>query len=336
MRRLRIGRIADAAEPLRYHAAALPTFVIPLLALVAIAGYLVGHKHSSSASSSAVRTARTADVVFQYPRGWSRVSGGPQLDGLDLTQTTRLAPKGRSAQAGLLVGSLPAREPGPLTASFVAELKQLPQVAIVSLNEAQAYRYTRARPPGFAPALTLFVIPNPGGAATAFACYAPSAGSPYMRACEATVAGVTVIGQTLTYQLTPESRYAAGLSAVIVALDKLRVSLRSELQPQISAARAKQLAQGLAASFGDAGTALSKLEPNAPVERAQATLAAALTQARGGYEALAEAVAALSVPAYEAAQQRVASAEASVDNALENFALLGYIPAESAASNARS
>jgi hypothetical protein len=336
MRHSRIGHLADVTEPLRYRAAALPAFIVPLLVLVAVFGYLVGHTHSGSGSSGVARTARGADVVFQYPPGWAPASSGPQLDGLSLSHATRVAPTGQAQRAGLLVGSLPTNDPGPLPASFVARLTRLPQTAIVNLIEAQAYRYTQLHVRGFAPTLTLFAIPNPDGASTALACYAPSSSSPYMRACEETVAAVTVAGQSQTYQLAPEPKYASELSATIRTLDRLRTSLERELHPQITAARAEQLARALAAGFGDARTALTKLEPNAPVEQAQAVLASAIGQAGAGYEALGAAVAALSVPTYEAAQARVATAEASVDKALENFALLGYIPAQSASSDAPS
>jgi hypothetical protein len=331
----RSGRPAGAFEPIRYRpaGAGLPTFVVPLLVLVAVLGYLVGHQRSKSTPSVTARTARSGDVVFQYPLGWGPVTSGPQIAELSLAQARRVAPHGRAAQAGLIVGSLPLGEPGPLPAAFVAKLARLPRIALVDLIEVQAYRYTRLSVPGFAPTLTLFVIPNAEGAWTALACYAPSTNSPYMRACEQTVAAVTVAGQSQTYQLTPEPKYAAEISAAIVTLDRVRVSLKRELHPQITAARAAQLARGLASGFSEAGEALAKLVPSTPVEQSQEALAATIQQARAGYEALAAAAAASDVPAYEAAQSRVSAAEASVDKALENFALLGYIPAQSASSD---
>ena len=57
------------------------------------------------------------------------------------------------------------------------------------------------------------MIPNPGGDPTALACYAPSPTSPYMRACEGIVSGVTVVGQSQNFQLTPEAGYAAKIGA---------------------------------------------------------------------------------------------------------------------------
>jgi hypothetical protein len=335
--RFRSGRPAAAVESARYRAAGggLPTFVVPLLILVAVLGYLAGHTRSKSASSVTARTARSVDVVFQYPLGWAPAAAGPQIAGLTLAHATRVAPRGQVANAGLLVGSLPIGEPGPLPAGFVAQLPRLPQTALVDLVEVQAYRYTQLAPRGFAPTLALFVIPSAEGAWTALACYAPSLSSPYMHECEQTVAAVTVAGQSQTYQLTPEPRYAAEISAAITTLDRVRVSLKRELHPQITAARAEQLARGLAAGFSDAAGALGRLVPGVPVEQAQQALATAIRQARAGYDALAAAAAELSVPAYEAAQGRVSTAEASVDRALENFALLGYIPAQSASSTGR-
>lgn len=328
------ARSADAADVAHYRDG-LPTVVVPLLVLVAILGYLAGHTSSKSASPVAARTARSGDVVFQYPIGWAPVSSGPSIPGLSLTQAARVAPRGQLPRAGLLVGSLPDGEAGPLPASFVTQLPRLPRIALVDLVEAQAYRYTRIGVRGFSPTLTLFVIPNAEGAWTALACYAPSASSPYMHACEQTVAAVTVAGQSQIYQLAPEPKYAAAISAAILTLDRLRVSLKRELHPQITATRAEQLARRLENGFAEAGTTLGALVPATPVAHAQEALAAAIQQARAGYGALAAAASELSVPAYETAQRRVSAAEASVDKALENFALLGYIPAQSAAGEAR-
>jgi hypothetical protein len=306
----------------------MPAFIIPLLVLVAAAGYLAGRTHSSGGSAAAARTARSANVVFQYPAGWSQASGGPQLAGLALEQATLVAPRGHAASAGMLVGSLPRGGAAPLPASFVAQLSRLPQTAIVELIEAQAYRYTQVQLRGFGEALTVFVIPSADGASTALACYAPSASSPHMRSCEQSVSAVAVANQSQTVQLAPEPKYAAELSKAILALDRLRVSLERELHPQITAARAGQLARRLQTGFGEAGSALARMQPSAPVEGAQSALAAAIEKASAGYAALASAAGELSVPAYEAAQAHVAAAEAGVNKALASFALLGYIRAE--------
>ncbi len=323
-RYLRTGQLTDAAEPIHYGERGLPTFVIPLLILVAVLGYLAGHSSSKSAPTATLRTARSADLVVQYPRGWAQQSRGPRITGLTLTEAMLFAPRAAVSSAGLIVGSLPRGEPSPLPSAFVAKLSTLPQVALVDLIEAQAYRYTELRLPGFVHTLTIFVIPNPEGAATALACYAPSASSPYMRDCERTVAAVLVAGRSHGYQLTPEPKYAAEISATVDTLDRLRVLLKGELAANRSAARAEQLTRRLAGGFAEAGRSLSGLEPAEPVEQAQAVLVSAIEQARVGYESLASAAAAGNAAEYEAARTDVSRAEASVDQALQSYALLGY------------
>jgi len=231
---------------------------------------------------------------------------------------------------------VPHGEPGPLPRRFVAGLSRIPQTQIVDLVEAQAYRYAQLGVRGFDDMLTIFVIPDPGGDPTLLACYAPSAASAYMRTCEQTVAGVTLVDQSQTYELTPEPTYARDISGAVAQLDALRIALKRELRPQVSAATARELATRLAAGFAAADAALKGLEPSFAAERPQAALSTAILQARDGYVALASAASAESAAAYAAAQQRIATAESDVNWALENFALLGYDPQNKTLSGAKS
>lgn len=353
-----VRRAPAAARPqlLDRARAGLPTAVVPLLVAVAVLGYVAGHSGGKDESSEErARTARTANVLVEYPSGWRPAPGRSPIPGLALAHAQLIAPRGDAAAAGLLVGSLPAREPGPLPASFLERVRRQPQTTIVDLVELQAYRYAQLSVRGFERALIIFVIPNPGGSSTALACYASPpasstpagsstpvgstttpAGSGFMRACEQTVASVTIAGQPQTYQLTPEPAYASAISAAIAALDRLRVALKRELRPQVSAADAEALARRLADGYAAAGAKLSRLEPSFASQRAQSTLSAAIEQARAGYAALAAAAGARSASGYAAAQARIAAAEVAVDRALENFVLLGYSPALSTATNPRS
>ncbi len=147
--------------------------------------------------------------------------------------------------------------------------------------------------------------------------------------------GTAVVDQSHVYQLTPEPRYAARISASISSLDGLRVALKRELQPQITVERAQQLATRLAEGFAQAATSLSKLEPSAAVAPVQATLSSSIERARAGYTALAASAAERDVSAYTAAKERISAAESDVDWALENFVLLGYGPALSGSTGSR-
>jgi hypothetical protein len=334
MRHPRRGLSAPRNRPTLYRPRSLPVAVIPLFVAVAVLGYAAGHLRSGNGAGDAGRTATSAHVLIEYPVGWKRAAGGARIPGLAIAHAQLIVVARSEANAGLIVGTLPAGELGPLPKRFVAGLKQLPQTAVVELVEGQAYRYTHFTGPGFAVPLTLFVIPNPGGDPTALACYAPSPTSPYMRTCEGIVSGVTVVGQSQIFQLTPEAGYAAKIGAATELLDRLRVALKRELHPQISAARAQQLATELADGFAKAGESLSLLEPSPAVAPLQKALQSGMQRARDGYRALSQAAAERSLAAYTDAQTRISGAEADVDRSLQDFVLLGYgsslqIPAKS-------
>jgi hypothetical protein len=303
---------------------ALPVLVVPVLVLVAVLGYLAGHKHSHAIASQRPHAVTTGNVVLNYPAGWHAVTQGVQISNLALARPSAIGPSGSVATAGLLIGTLPPGELAPLPRQFVTKLQRPPTTEIVDLLEIQAYRYAHLSVPGFAKSLTIFVIPNRGGAPTALVCFAPSASSAYMRACERSIAAVTVAGQLQGSQLTPDPTYAAQISAAIAALDGLRVSLKRELSPAVSAATAQRLARRLAGGYAVAADALAELEPSAEAAPVQAALAGAIARAHADYTALAGAAGEQDVTAYEAAQRKIASAEADVDEALESFALLGY------------
>jgi hypothetical protein len=321
---------------MRGYGRGVPTAVIPVLVAVAILGYVAGHSGSKGPSSEKLRTARSANVVVDYPADWRPVDRAPAIPGLAIVRPIVLAPHGNAARAALLVGSLPRGELSPLPGRFVSSLRGLPDTEVVNLLEIQAYRYAHVNVPGFDKTLTIFVIPNPGGDPTALACYAPSVRSIEMRACEQTVATVTLVGQSQTYELTPEPNYARKISASISSLDLLRGELRRELRPQVTAAAAQALATRLAEGLSRVATSLSGLEPAFAAGQAQAALSASILRARDAYSALAAAAGEESASGYAAARRRISQAESDVDWALENYALLGYGPVSRAPSGARS
>jgi hypothetical protein len=303
----------------------VPPVIIPVLLVVAIVAYLIGsHRPSSSAPPSGssapagpTRIASGSSVLLEYPVAWQTAGAAPALPGLPITHPLLLAPGGHTSEAGLLSGQLPAAQPSPLPASFVALIHDVPRTEVVSLGNGEAFRYAGIT--GYQRTLDVYVVPTVGASPTALVCYAASGYTSYLKQCEQIVAKATVATQT-SYSLSPDATYANQLSGLISALDKERVTLRAQMraQPEMVAT----LATRLAARFAHTAAAVAALEPPLPASAAQASLASALQDARHAYTALA--VAAGEPVGYASAEPQVNAAEATVDAALENYALLGY------------
>lgn len=303
----------------------MPPVVIPVLLVIAIAAYLIGNHGSSTpppvaplaVSGKETRIASGSSVVLEYPAAWRTAGSAPAIPGLSIAHPLLLAPGGNSAHAGLLSGQLPVGQPSPLPASLLALLHTVPRTEVVSLENLQAYRYSNIS--GYQRALDIYVIPAVGGSWTALICYATSGYAGYLQQCEQIVAKVTLVSQT-SYGLNPNAAYASQLSELIAALERERMRLRAQMpkQPTMLAS----LATTLASRFAGTAASVTALEPPVPASAAQAVLASALLRARAAYTALA--IAADEADALGGPEAQVNEAEASVDAALENFALLGY------------
>jgi hypothetical protein len=305
--------------------------IIPILAVAAIFGYLLG-KHGeappSGGESAALRAHGTqlasADtVLFEYPTSWRRVATAPAVPELAIAHPFLLAPGGEAKNAGLVSGQFGAGEPGPLPRRFLALARGTPHTEVVSLTNTQAYRYSRLDVPGLKHVVDLYVIPRPGAGATVIGCYASSGYLAYLHQCEEIVAQLTLVGQS-TPVLSPATAYAAGLGRLLVKLEGERVRLRGEIHARSGLAGAGTLAGALAQRFADASRSLRTLEAPAAADAAQSALARALEQAQAAYAALALAGAQESPEEYALAKSSVEAAEREVDATLETFALLGY------------
>jgi hypothetical protein len=298
--------------------------VVPAFIAIAIIGFVVGHHGARKARAEKTHTASVASVLLDYPSTWQPGGATPQIPGLPIGNPLGLARAGHAAQAGLVAGQLPGGEPSPIPRALITLLKQLPTTEVVDLLGNQAYRYPRLQVPGFAPEVTLYTIPNPGGEATALACYASAGYAADLRTCEHIVATLTLVGQSQSYDLTPNTTYATQLTASITALDQQRLVLRREMSVEVPSLALERTAIRLSAVFAHAAESLAPLEPSPAAGRAQGALASALMQARAAYAAFATAVKEGGPAGMNTARQRVYEAETKVDQALEDFALLGY------------
>jgi hypothetical protein len=298
--------------------------VIPVLVVVAIAGYLLGIHRGSTPSitaTGALRVASGTNLLVEYPSSWQTVASAPRLAGLKIAGSRVIAPAGNSRTAGLISGQLPAGEAGPLPAAFLALVHGAPHVEVVNLEHVQAYRFSQLS--GYERTLDVYVIPTVGGTPTALVCYAASGSSSFFQQCEQIVATVTLVGET-SFDLSPNASYAGQLGTLIGKLDKERLRLRRKIRASTVTARLSSLASTLAGRFAAASASLVSLEPPQAATAAQAELTTALMSAHAAYVTLSTAAAAEDSAAYSEAEQTVIAAEAGVDTALQNFALLGY------------
>jgi hypothetical protein len=293
-----------------------------LLALV-IVGYLAGHSGSQGAAEKTL-TASATNVLLTYPAAWRAAPASPEIQGLAIVHPLVLAPGGDATQAGLVAGQLGAGQAAPLPRPLIALMRTLPETTVVDLLATQAYRYAHVNLTGWNRDLTLYAIPNQGGEETVLACYAAASLTADMRTCEHVVTSLTLVGQSQTYDLTPNPAYARELSASIAALDAQRSSLRRELSLQTTSSAAQSAATRLASAYASAAASIAKLEPSSVAGQAQATLTRSILQTSNAYKAYAAAAGEESQTALTAARKRVAEAETGVQNALEEFALLGY------------
>jgi hypothetical protein len=299
---------------------------LPAVALIVavVVGYLAGRGHARALPREQMYTTSVGTVLLDLPARWRRVSIAQPIPGLAIRHEVAFAPGGDPSSAGLRAGALAAGQPSPLPRAFVSLLRKLPTTDVVGLQETQAYRYSAITVPGVAQSLTLYVVPNPGGDATALVCYAAAGHTSDMQACERAVATLTLAGQAQSYDLTPQLDYAQRLSALLASLDAQRVALRRQLGGRVSPGQMQRAAGTLAQAFAAAAASLANLEPTSAIGRAQSDLSGAILRARGAYAALAAAAAQHSEARFAAARSGVDAAEAGVDEALQAFSLLGF------------
>jgi hypothetical protein len=309
-------------------ARSLPQMLVPILVVIAIAGYLVGIKHPQSAAvteaAEKTRVAYGASVLLRYPSGWSPTAGVPTIPGLPVSSPLVLAPNGNSANAGLLSGQLPHDGTSPLPESFIAELDGVPHTEVVELVNVQAYRYSSVHVHGYEPTLELYVVPNSSEIPTVLACYASPGFASVLHECEDMVAKLALTGVS-SFNVNPEPGYARRLGTLITALDRERAALRQQMSVAgITPGAVGVLARKVAAKFNEVAESLTVLEPPIAAAPSQAALAAALVAARNSYHHLGTIASGQRKALYNEARSHITHVEDVVDRALESFALLGY------------
>jgi hypothetical protein len=305
--------------------------IVSVLVVVALLGYLAGHRGAPGASSGSASAAKegsrlvsAADVLLEVPALWARAPTTAAIPGLQLERELTIAP-GNAQASGLISGQLPAGQASPLPVAFLRSLDGVPRTDVLNFLGGQAYEYSGFTVPGYSRTLNLYVVPTTGTGTgpTLLACYAAKGFEARLAQCQQIVAKFTLVGQA-QYDLNPDSVYAARLGGLVRSLDAKRLALRRRMGTSGTPAAVGALGKALAAALAGSAESLSALEPPIAAGPAQASLAHALLLARQSYQALAAAASSERLARYDAALGRVERADTAIDDALESFALLGY------------
>jgi hypothetical protein len=299
--------------------------VVGLLVLLGLVGYLIGHRHTDPAPVALSRSITDAGVLIEYPASWERSRLPPAYGTLgDLRQSLVLAPEGRSTEAGLVVGLLSETTRGPLPPTLVGRAGGDPHAEVVFMVAGvQAYRYSHLVLNDPALHSVAYSIPTAADHTVVALCYTAAAASKTVSECEQIVEALTPL-QAEPKELAPYGRSAGLLKAALRTLVAERDAIRLQMRASRASSRLASLATRMADAFAAARRTLSPLPPLlAHNSEAGLALIGSLNAVQKAYIDLA--VAASGQPgSYTSARSNVYAAEARLQNALDELALLGY------------
>ena len=291
-----------------------------MVVVAAVAGFLIarsaGSRHTNSSALTHVATAPTFHV--RYPADWKR-GRTPQLAGLTLAGAVGVRPSASTAHH-LAIGTTPATTVGTLPASFLASLPRRPRPQTVRLGPIDYDRYLNLRPRGTDGVVSIYLLATTRATIIA-TCTAPRPDGTFTAECERVLRtlrlapGVKVSGGV-------DAAYALELNQILATLNQSRKADGPGLLSHDLAERARA-AERLGDAEAHAARAAQRLSAGT-ADDANATLAAALRQAAGGYRALAKAARARDEHAYDAAQKTLREAQTRLEGAFKELSRLGY------------
>jgi serine/threonine-protein kinase len=281
--------------------------VAALMAVVAVAGYVVGQGGSDDATPAS-KVASNDDLAVAYNANWTPGGGSDAVRGLELASPIAL----QSGNAHIVAGKIANPGPGLLPVGVGAPRK----TDVVSLDRTPALRHTGV-PAGAGGSATVFVVSTEDGP-EAIAC---AGASP--KACEGVAATLRLkTGAALDIQ--PDEDYATALTALLA--DRARRDGADRRALARSGNSTTQAAAAAAASRAQAALAKRARDLPAPqaATAANEAVAAAIAGTATGYKRLAAASRAHDAAAYRRAGAALRRADARLAAATGALGLLGY------------
>jgi hypothetical protein len=296
--------------PARRSPASLPVLGAGALALVVVAGFLIGKSTSADDSPPASGPEVTAGrLSVQAPAGWSKASQPEQI--LGLRPAASISREGAESDASVTVGMSRATGPALLPKALV---KKAPDAKPVALGELTALRYAKLAPGHGEAELRVYVAPVTGGVATV-ACVLPADPvQSFVADCDK-IAGSLELREGEPIPLGPDKDYERVLDKAITTLNKSAKGSAAALRNADTARGQAQAARSLQAAYRKAAGSLRNATDNPQVSNA--AIVAALNALANAYGRLATAAQAQNEAAYAAARARIADGERRVKQALK-------------------
>jgi Protein kinase domain len=301
---------APAGEAPGRRPASLPLLGAGALALVVIAGFLIG-KSTSADDSPPTRgeEVEAGRLSVQAPDGWTKAPQPEEI--LSLRHAASILPEGTQGGGSATVGMSSATGPALLPNGLV---KNAPDPEAVELGGLKALRYSRLEPGNGEAELRVYAAPVTGGVATV-ACALPSeATQSFLAGCDRIAASLE-LHEGEPIPLGPDKGYERKLDKAIGTLNKSTKRKTAALRKADTAAAQAQAATALQAAYGKAGRSLRGATHNPQV--ANGAVVAALTGLANAYARLASAARAENEAAYAAARHRITAAERRLKDALK-------------------
>ena len=293
-----------AAPTRRRTTVPLPLLGAGAIALVVVAGFLIGKSTSADDSPPARGAEVTAGrLSVRAPAGWTKAPQPEQI--LGLRPAASISREGAESDASVTVGMSDATGPALLPQALV---KKAPDPKAVELGELAALRYANLAPGNGEAELRVYVAPVTGGVA-AVACVLPTNAD-----CDRIAASLE-LREGEPIPLGPDKAYERKLDKAITTLNKSAQRQGAALRQADTAAGQAEAARALQAAYRKAARSLRGATDNPQVSNAP--VVAALNGLASAYGRLAAAARAEDETGYAAARGRIAGGEKRLREALD-------------------
>ena len=300
------------ARPGRLHLA----LAVAAALAAAIVGFLIAHSSGSSPTGPSALThpfsagVLSVDAPATWQQGASSVS--------DLQDELSISP---ARGAGTIVLGRTTAVPTTLPATLLAELPRAPAPAVVTLAGTRFYRYLGLQPRDGSGPVSVYVLPTTVGTVVA-ECLGHGAGVGFASTCERVVSTLRLSSGT-ALAIGPSASYATGLDRAMTVLTKRVAEAAARLHTARTPQGQAKAANGAAAAYQSALSAVSALDAGMASADNQA-VASALRSIAGGFQSLRTAALRNDAAGFAAAERTIASGQSSLQAAIGQLAKLGY------------